>query len=162
MENLYPPSVHELQRKPPAVYPYAVNNACAEIKSACQALGADESALTRVLSSVTPNDRTLIAHRYKELFLEELKFLLKSEVSGDFGFLLQLLAVSLDEAEAYVLHAAVTGPVNAAQLIYPVSRFAKVIEVLLLVFSRYMVLLLRTGAAWPHQLGARDHQEDVL
>lgn len=121
MENLYPPSVHELQRKPPAVYPYAVNNACAEIKSACQALGADEAALTRVLSSVTPNDRTLIAHRYKQLFLEELKFLLKSEVSGDFGFLLQLLAVSLDEAEAYILHAAVTGPLNAAQLIYPVS-----------------------------------------
>lgn len=124
MENLYPPSVHELQRKPPAVYPFAVNSACAEIKSACQALGDDESALTRVLSSVTPNDRTLIAHRYKELFLEELKFLLKSEVSGDFGFLLQLLAVSLDEAEAYILHAAVTGPLNAAQLIYPVSTIS--------------------------------------
>ncbi|TYZ68706.1 hypothetical protein PybrP1_005397, partial [[Pythium] brassicae (nom. inval.)] len=121
MENLYPPSVHELQRgKAPAVFPLAVNNACAEIKDACKALGVDEKALTRVLSSVTPDDRTLIAHRYKELYLEELKFLLKSEVSGDFGFLLQLLAVSLDEAEAYVLHAAVTGPLNTGQIVFPV------------------------------------------
>lgn len=118
MENLYPPSVHD--RKPPAVYPYAVNNACAEIKSACKALGVDEKALTRVLSSVTPNDRTLIARRYKEIYLEELKFLLKSETSGDYGFLLQLLAVSLDEAEAYVLYAAATGPLNTGQLVYPV------------------------------------------
>lgn len=121
MQNLYPPSVHELQHgKPPAVFPLAVNNACAEIKDACKALGVDEKALSRVLSTVTPDDRTLIAHRYKELYLEELKFLLKSEVSGDFGFLLQLLAVSLDEAEAYVLHAAVTGPLNTGQIVFPV------------------------------------------
>lgn len=123
MQSLYPPSIHELQRQAPAVYPFAVNNACAQIKSSCKGLGADEDALTEVLCSVTPNDRSLIAHRYKELYLEELKFLLQSETSSDLGFLLQLLAVPLNEAEAYVLHAAVTGPINAAQLIYPVCLY---------------------------------------
>lgn len=144
MQNLYPPSVHELQHgKPPAVFPLAVNNACAEIKDACKALGVDEKALSRVLSTVTPDDRTLIAHRYKELYLEELKFLLKSEVSGDFGFLLQLLAVSLDEAEAYVLHAAVTGPLNTGQIVFPVrSVFMACFEkaILLLPLVRYALI----------------------
>uniref|UniRef100_K3WZ29 Annexin n=1 Tax=Globisporangium ultimum (strain ATCC 200006 / CBS 805.95 / DAOM BR144) TaxID=431595 RepID=K3WZ29_GLOUD len=120
MQHLYPPSVHELQRQAPSVFPLAVNNACAEIKNACKGLGTDEAALTEVLCSVTPNDRSLVAYRYKELYLEDLKFLLESETSSDLGFLLQLMAVPLNEAEAYALHAAVTGPFHGAPLIYPV------------------------------------------
>ncbi|DAZ93218.1 TPA: hypothetical protein N0F65_001570 [Lagenidium giganteum] len=87
---------------------------------ACKGLGTDEQALIDVLGSKSPEDRSLIAYRYKELYKKELKDLLKSETSGDFGYLLQLVSVPLPEAEAYVLYHACKGAGTSEQLVYPI------------------------------------------
>ncbi|GLD98772.1 hypothetical protein PINS_up007490 [Pythium insidiosum] len=120
MMNLYPPSAHDQYKKVKLTYSSSIEAACEEIKKACKGLGTDEKALVKVIGSRSPNDRALIAYRYKEKYNEALKDMLKGETSGDFGFLLQLLAVPLPEAEAYILHKAMAGAGTTESLIYPI------------------------------------------
>lgn len=98
----------------------AIDDACDAIQVACRGLGTDEAELIRVLTAVTPFERELIALRYKALHGRELSHLLRSEASGDFGYLLQLLSAPLAEAEAFVMHQACRGAGTTERYIYPV------------------------------------------
>jgi hypothetical protein len=118
--SLYPPSAFDVYNKIKINYSSSIDAACDEIRKACKGLGTDEKALIKVLGTKSPNDRALIAYRYKELYNEELKALLQSEAGGDFGFLLQLLAVPLPEAEAYIIKYATAGAGTDEKLIYPI------------------------------------------
>lgn len=118
--SLYPPSAFDVHNRIKLTFSPAIDAACQEIKRACKGLGTDEQALIKTLGGRSPNDRALIAYRYKELFHEELKSLLRSETGGDFGFVLQLLAVPLPEAEAFILYSATAGTGTTESLIYPI------------------------------------------
>lgn len=118
--NLYPPSAFDVYNKIKINYSSSIDSACDEIKKACKGMGTNEKALINVLGTKSPNDRALIAYRYKELYNEELKDLLKSETGGDFGIMLQLLAVPLPEAESYLIKLATAGAGTDEKLVYPI------------------------------------------
>ncbi|TMW66535.1 hypothetical protein Poli38472_004300 [Pythium oligandrum] len=118
--NLYPPAAHDVYNEVKLHFSSSIDSACEEIKKACKGMGTNEKALIKVLASRSPNDRSMIAIRYKELFGSELKDLLDSETSGDFGFALQLLVMPLPEAEAFILNYATSGAGTTENLIYPV------------------------------------------
>lgn len=97
-----------------------IDQACQGIHNACKGLGTDEEALTAVLGTKSADERYLIAMRYKEIFGKDLKKVLRSETSGEFGYLLQLIARPLPEVEAALLRKATKGMGTREKLIYPI------------------------------------------
>lgn len=126
MFRIYDAKSIDVYRQPPSTYPPAIDAACDAIHTACKGLGTDEAELIKVLTSVSPFERELISYRYEEKFNKALTHMLKSEASGDFGYLLQLLCVPLVETEAFVLHKACKGAGTDERSIYPVSRVLSV------------------------------------
>jgi hypothetical protein len=120
MLNLYPPSAHDVYKKIKLRYSPSIDAACDEINKACEGIGTDEKTLVKVLGPRSPNDRALIAYRFKELYDKSLRDLVKSETSGDFGYLLQLTCMTLPQAEAYITFHAMKGVGTSEQLMYPV------------------------------------------
>mmetsp|Transcript_29654 Transcript_29654/g.62998 ORF Transcript_29654/g.62998 Transcript_29654/m.62998 type:complete len:336 (-) Transcript_29654:258-1265(-) len=106
--NLYPDEIHKAQLGDPEYYP-EIDEACEELHRATKGLGTDEDALVAILGSKNTIERALIAYRYKEMYGKELKELMKSENSGDFGFLTQLLSLPAPEAEAKIIRKATKG-----------------------------------------------------
>lgn len=121
MLNLYPPSAFDAYKKNRAHYPASIDAACEEIHKACDGLGTDDKALVKILGPMTPNDRGLVSQRYKELHNQSLRDLIKSETSGDLGNLLQLISMSMPQAEAYILYHAMEGTGTSDHLLYTVS-----------------------------------------
>ncbi|OWZ14809.1 Annexin protein, partial [Phytophthora megakarya] len=101
--ELYPASAHDAFHGSGIQYPQHIDEAVRQIYGACKGLGTDEQTLITVLGSKSPETRNLIALRYKELYNEPLKSLLKSETSGDFGRLLRMISTPLPETEAQIL-----------------------------------------------------------
>ncbi|POM65257.1 Annexin (Annexin) Family [Phytophthora palmivora] len=95
--ELYPASAHDAFHGTGIQYPHHIDEAVRQIYGACKGLGTDEQTLITVLGSKSPETRNLIALRYKELYNEPLKSLLKSETSGDFGRLLRMISTTLLE-----------------------------------------------------------------
>lgn len=117
--NLYPDEVHRAQLGDPEYYP-AIDDYCDQIFSACVGLGTDEQALIDTLGSRTTTERSLIAYRYNEKYGKDLKDALKSETSGDFGFLLQILALPAPEAETKIIRKATKGMGTNEKLLWSV------------------------------------------
>lgn len=120
--SIYPPSALDAYKKVKLRYSPAIDAACEEIDKACEGfLSSDYSALVKILGPLSPNDRALVGYRYKELHDgKTLRELIKSETSGDFGYLLQLAVFSLPQAEAYILFHAMKGLGTSEQLMYPI------------------------------------------
>eukprot|EP00644_Phytophthora_capsici_P001064 jgi/Phyca11/9976/fgenesh1_pm.PHYCAscaffold_43_\ len=102
--ELYPASAHSAFHGTNIQYPQEIDQAVQQIYGACKGLGTDEKTLITVLGSKSPETRNLIALRYKEMYQQPLKSLLKSETSGDFGRLLRMISTPLPETEAQILH----------------------------------------------------------
>lgn len=117
--NLYPDEIHRAQLGDPEYYP-EIDAACEAIYEATKGLGTDERALIDTLGSKNVKERFLISYRYKEMYGKELKELMKSENSGDFGFLTQLLALPAPEAEAKIIRKATKGLGTNEQLLWSV------------------------------------------
>ncbi|KAJ8576367.1 hypothetical protein ON010_g2844 [Phytophthora cinnamomi] len=115
--ELYPASVHNASHGTAVQYPSHIDEAVQQIHGACQGLGTDEKTLIAVLGSKSPESRNLIALRYKELYRQPLKSLLKSETSGDFGRLLRMISTPLPETEAQILRDATKGMGTTESLI---------------------------------------------
>jgi hypothetical protein len=118
--NLYPPSAFDVYNKVKLHFSHNIDAACEQINKACEGVGTDEKVLVKVLGPHSPNDRALIAYRYEELYKTTLRDLVKSETSGDFNYLLQLICMSVPHAEAYVIYHAMKGVGTSEQLIYPI------------------------------------------
>ena len=117
--NLYADEVRKAQLGDPGYYP-EIDEACEEIHAATKGLGTDERALIATLGSKNTIERCLIAYRYEETYGKGLKDLMKSENSGDFGFLTQLLALPAPEAEAEIIRKATKGFGTNEKLLYSV------------------------------------------
>ncbi|EGZ26406.1 hypothetical protein PHYSODRAFT_258713 [Phytophthora sojae] len=115
--ELYPASAHDAFHGTALQYPHHIDEAVQQIHGACQGLGTDEKTLISVLGSKSPETRNLIALRYKELYRQPLKSLLKSETSGDFGRLLRMISTPLPETEAQILRDATKGMGSTESLI---------------------------------------------
>lgn len=107
--KLYPASAFDAFHGTGIQFPAHVDEAVKQIKVACKGLGTDEQALITVLGSKSPETRSLIALRYRELYGVPLRGLVKSETSGDFGRLLAMISTPLPETEAQLLRDATKG-----------------------------------------------------
>ena len=65
--------------------------------------------LLEAIGATTPEERFKIALRYKDLFEEDLKDVMESETSGDFGLALKMCSFGPAEAECYMIHRACKG-----------------------------------------------------
>ncbi|KAG6616685.1 Annexin protein [Phytophthora cinnamomi] len=158
MLNLYPPANHAVHNGAFLNFAPEIDQACQAIREACRGLGTDEKALIAALGAKSADQRYLISVRYPQLYGQELRKLLKSETSGDFGRLLQLLARPLPEtsgdfgrllqllarplpeAEAAVLRRATKGLGTKEKLLYPVVMGRTNVELAILkktYFERY-------------------------
>jgi hypothetical protein len=72
-------------------------------------LGTNESELIEAIGATTPEDRFKIAIRYKDLYEKELKDVMQSESSGDFGLALKMCSFGPVEAECYMIKQACKG-----------------------------------------------------
>ncbi|OQR95568.1 Annexin (Annexin) Family [Thraustotheca clavata] len=97
-----------------------IDHWCEEIHAACEGLGTDEDRLSELLGTKSPNERALIHLRYPELFNTSLLNEMKSETSGDYGKLLQLLAQPIEQAEAMIIRNATKGAGTTEKLLIPV------------------------------------------
>lgn len=117
--NLYPDEIHAAQLGDPAYYP-EIDDACEQIREATKGMGTDERTLIQTLGSKNTLERFLISYRYKEKYGEDMKELMKSENSGDFGFLTQLLSLAAPEAEAKIIRKATKGMGTKNELLWSV------------------------------------------
>jgi hypothetical protein len=120
MLELYARPVHERFKRQALKCHAAIDRACDVMRRATDALGADDDTLVDVLTSLAPRDRALAVYRYKDKFREELKDTLGSDPVGDFRILLLLLTMPAPEAEAFLLHMAVTRWPSREKFIYTV------------------------------------------
>ncbi|RLN87300.1 hypothetical protein BBJ28_00013593 [Nothophytophthora sp. Chile5] len=120
MLNLYPPANHAVYNGVSLNFSPAIDQTCNAIHDACKGLGTDEDGLNAALGTKSADQRYLVSVRYKQLFGKELTKVLKSETSGDYGKLLQLISRSLPEAEASILRKATKGAGTKEKLIYPI------------------------------------------
>ncbi|RLN63881.1 hypothetical protein BBP00_00003818 [Phytophthora kernoviae] len=120
MLSLYPPSAFDAYKKDRTHFSASIDAAVEQIHAACEGIGTDDKALVEILGSRSPNERGLISLRYKELHGQSLRDLIKSETSGDFGYLLQLNCFTLPQAEAYILFHAMKGAGTSDHLLYSV------------------------------------------
>eukprot|EP01083_Nonionella_stella_P110102 321975_1 len=83
-------------------------------------MGTDENSLIKSVGSKNTIERSLIAYRYKEKYGEDMKELMKSETSGDFGFLTQILSLPAPDAEAKIIRKATKGLGTNEELLWSV------------------------------------------
>ncbi|KAJ0412466.1 hypothetical protein ATCC90586_005486 [Pythium insidiosum] len=120
MLDIYPRAAFDIYNKIKMTFPHDVDELCEEIHKACKGLGTDEKTLVEILGPRSARQRTLVGIRYKELYNQSLLELIRSETSGDLGFLLRLIVMPLPEAEAYILNKACKGVGTTENLIYPI------------------------------------------
>ncbi|KAI9921054.1 hypothetical protein PsorP6_002440 [Peronosclerospora sorghi] len=125
MLNLYPPATHSARNGQAISYPPGTDSIVNEIYEATKGIGTKEKQLNMALGWKTATQRGYISKRYKELHNQSLRDLVDEETSGHYGFLLKLIASSLPEAEARILHKATKGLGTKEDLIYPLSWAAK-------------------------------------
>uniref|UniRef100_A0A6U6HAY2 Annexin n=1 Tax=Odontella aurita TaxID=265563 RepID=A0A6U6HAY2_9STRA len=118
--NIYPEITHRLAQNPELDFGTEIDATCTEIHEACKGWGTDEKRLIKALASCDGEARTKVSLRYKELHGKELKALMKSECSGDFGTALQLLALPPDVAEAALIRMATKGLGTTEKILYPI------------------------------------------
>jgi len=117
--NIWPEEIHRAQLGEPSYYP-EIDTACEEIYEATKGFGTDEKAIINTLGSKNTIERYLIAFRYKQKYGKELKELMKSENSGNFGFLTQLLSLPAPEAECKIIRKATKGLGTNEKLLWSV------------------------------------------
>mmetsp|Transcript_23667 Transcript_23667/g.43737 ORF Transcript_23667/g.43737 Transcript_23667/m.43737 type:complete len:410 (-) Transcript_23667:900-2129(-) len=95
--------------------------ACRTAHDACLTYGVDEGALIETLGSASPEQRTEISARHRELYRTELKTTIKRKCPGnDFGRALQLLALPPSVAEAKLVKMALGRMGVAVNQLYPI------------------------------------------
>lgn len=129
--DLFPPIVHENDLAPDGFGP-DIDDACEQIHDGVKGWGANAKAVTEALGATTADERFKIATRYKELYEKELKDVMKSEFSGDYGRAVQLLALPPHDAECKMLKMGTDGIGAKVNMIYPIlcGRTNSEIEIL--------------------------------
>jgi len=107
--KLYPASAFDAFHGVGTRFPAHVDEVVKQIHAACKGMGTDEKALIALLGPQSPETRSLVALRYKELYGKPLRELVKSETSGDFGRLLAMISTPLPQTEAQLLRDATKG-----------------------------------------------------
>lgn len=79
------------------------------LKKAMEGVGTDEAMLIEILGHRTSSQRVQIASRYKALYGKDLRDDLDSELSGDFGELVDLLFFTPAELKAEICYRAIRG-----------------------------------------------------
>jgi hypothetical protein len=116
--NLYPQSVLEPDLTPD--FASDIDDKCTEVYEACKGWGTDDSRLLKALGSTTPAQRALIPIRFEQMHEKNLKKLVDSETSGDFGTALELLSLSPDVAEAKMIKMACKGIGTNEDVLFPI------------------------------------------
>lgn len=118
--DLYPPFIKKNDLTPDEGFGADIDDDCEMIQKACKGFGTDEETCIACLGAKDATERWKLARRYKELYDKSLTELMKSEFSGDFGRVMKMLAMPIDEAEAYMLKKAMDGFGCNAQVVYSI------------------------------------------
>jgi len=116
--SLYPDATFDEDLTPD--YGIEIDEICTKINEATDGWGTDNKELIDALGSTTPEERFLISGRYPELFDKDLRELMKSETSGDFGRVLKFLSLSPVEAECVMIKKATDGLGTNEKLLYSI------------------------------------------
>jgi len=106
--NIYPEIIHETDFKTPDDR-VDIDEYCQEIKDACKGRGMNSDRVNVIMGELPSDERSLVALRYEDIFGKSLREKLKSESSGDYGELLQILSLPSHDAEAKMLVKAMKG-----------------------------------------------------
>lgn len=117
---LYPEIIYEGDLTPDAVGD-EVDEKIENIHEATKGWGTEEVKLIKALADCSPQERAQVAAKYETVHGKSLKSVMKGECGiGDFGKVLQLLAVPSDEAECDILKRSGRGPGTNEITLYPV------------------------------------------
>lgn len=96
----------------PTLKPYPNFNPQSDVellKKAMDGLGTDEAIIIDILGTRTSQQRVAIAEAYKASYGESLRKRLKSELSGDFGELVDLMFYTIPKLKAQIVYDALKG-----------------------------------------------------
>lgn len=116
--DIYPELAHEEDLSPDCGVD--IDEHAQAIYEACKGLGTDESKLIDAIGATTPEDRFKIALRFKDLYDKDLKDLMQSESSGDFGLALKMCSYGPVEAECYMIKQACKGMGSRKDVLYSI------------------------------------------
>ncbi|KAL7679583.1 putative annexin [Plasmopara halstedii] len=137
MLNLYPPANHAAYNGVKLNFSSEIDQACQAIHDACKGFGTNEEAIIAALGTKSADTRYLISVRFKEIYEKDLRKVLKSETSGDFNYLLQLIAQSLPEAEVTIIRKATKGMGTKEKVIFPIVMGRTNVEMAMLKKTYY-------------------------
>jgi hypothetical protein len=121
MLEIYPQVTHSTVKNVAPSISIDIDKACNEIHASCGKQGADPQIVVKVMASRCPNQRTMIVHRYKELYKKALVDDVKGATTGDFGYLLQMVCMTVPQAEALLLNDALKARFGQGEVhIYPI------------------------------------------
>mmetsp|Transcript_28086 Transcript_28086/g.78759 ORF Transcript_28086/g.78759 Transcript_28086/m.78759 type:complete len:336 (+) Transcript_28086:72-1079(+) len=118
--NIYPDIVRQDDLSPDQGFGSDIDDLCQQIQDATKGWGANKDKTIEALATQDATRRHQISLRYKELFQEDLRDLMKKEFSGDLGNALQFLACPADEAECRMLKKAMDGIGAQANVIFAI------------------------------------------
>jgi len=97
-----------------------IDDDCELIKGATKGFGADADTCIACIGAKDATDRWKLARRYNELYDKPLTQLMKDEFSGDFGRAMKMLAMPIDESEAYMLKKGMDGLGCNVKVVYSI------------------------------------------
>ena len=129
--DLFPDIVHENDLSPDGFGP-AIDERCEQIHDGVKGWGANAKAVTEALGDTTATERYQIAMRYREIYEKDLREVMKSEFSGDYGTAVQLLALPPHEAECRMIKLGTDGIGAKVVMVYSIlcGRTNREIEIL--------------------------------
>jgi hypothetical protein len=119
--GIYPDIILEQDLSPASTSTPEIDDDCHAINKATKGLGANKQKTMDALATKDGTERCKMAVRYPELYGgQSLSELMKKEFRGDFGTAMTMLAMPLDESEAYMLKSAFKGVGCNVQVVYSI------------------------------------------
>mmetsp|Transcript_1071 Transcript_1071/g.2348 ORF Transcript_1071/g.2348 Transcript_1071/m.2348 type:complete len:335 (+) Transcript_1071:139-1143(+) len=119
--GIYPDVILAQDLSPDQGFGSGIDDDCHAIYKATKGLGANKEKTMDALATKDGTERWKMALRYPELYDgKSLSELMKKEFRGDFGHGMTMLAMPLDEAEAYMLKSAFKGVGCNVDVVYSV------------------------------------------
>lgn len=118
--DLYPPFIKKDDLSPDEGFGPDIDEDCELIKDGTKGFGADSDIVVAALCAKDATARWKLARRYQELYDKPLVEVMRKEFSGDFGTLMKMLAMPIDEAESYMLKKGMEGVGCNVKVVYSI------------------------------------------
>jgi Annexin len=119
--GIYPDVILAQDLSPDKGFGSDIDDACHAIHDACKGIGANKSKTMAAIATKDGTERWKLAVRYPDLYDgKSLSDLMEKEFRGDFGKAMVMLAMPLDEAEAFMLKTSFKGVGCNVDVVYSI------------------------------------------